>query len=160
MRKLRVLKKDATYHVVSKINRDENIFNEEEFKNLFLDVAKRAKGKYDFELRNFTVMDNHIHFLIKPLKDSNLSRIMQWILSVFAIYYNSEKKLSGHVWKSRFFSKIIDDIHQLLTTFKYISNNPVKSGMIEKSNEYKYGGLFYIKHKIFDLVSKPDLRYL
>jgi putative transposase len=157
MRQPRLLKKGATYHITSKINRDENIFEEEEFKTLFLEVVKRAKGKYDFEIRNFSVIHDHIHLLMKPLKDSNLSRIMQWILSVFAVYYNKEKDYSGHVWKSRFFSKIMDDINQLLNTFRYISDNPVKAGFVAKANGYRFGGLYQIKMRIYDLISKPLL---
>jgi REP element-mobilizing transposase RayT len=158
MRKLRQLSKDATYHVTSKINRDENIFDEEEFKILFLDVVKRAKKKYDFELKNFSIMPNHIHFLLKPLNNSSLSRIMQWILSVFAVYYNKEKEYSGHVWKGRFFSKIIEDVKQLINTFRYISDNPVKAGLVARANDYRFGGLYQIKMRLYDLISKPSLK--
>ena len=94
MRKPRILQEDATYHITAKINRGEHLFESDETKSLFIDVVKRAKMKYKFSIKNFVIMDNHIHFLIEP-KD-NLSRIMQWILSVFAVYYNKMYKLTGH----------------------------------------------------------------
>jgi putative transposase len=159
MRKNRLLKKGATYHVGAKINRDEMIFEYDEIKAMFMDVVKEAKKKYDFNLKNFTIMNNHIHFLIEPLKNANLSRIMQWILSVFAIHYNAIHKLRGHVWMNRFWSRIIEDVAQLVKVFKYINENPVKAGLAKKSEDYKYGGMYFIIRKIFDLVSKPDFKY-
>ncbi len=68
-------------------------------------------------------MDNHIHFILKPLKNESLSSIMQWVLGVFAQKYNRTFDQHGHVWYDRFKSKIIKDFRQYLHTFIYISNN-------------------------------------
>ena len=91
MRKPRILQEGATYHVTAKINRGEHIFESDEIKSLFMDIVKRAKKKYKFSIKNFVIMGNHIHFLVEP-KDC-LSKVMQWILSVFAVYYNKMHKL-------------------------------------------------------------------
>ncbi len=160
MRKPRILQIGAKYHVSSKINRGEDIFESDEIKNLFIDILKRAKKKYKFSLENFVIMKNHIHFIIKPEKDESLSRIMQWLLSVFAIYYNGIHKLEGHVWRARFWSKIIDDIKQFIDTFNYISDIPVKAGMVKKAYDYEYGGLYYILKGIFDIVDRPDFDFI
>ena len=159
MRQPRQLEKGATYHVTGKINRDESIFDEEEFKSTLLEVLKRAKKKYDFEINNFCVMHNHIHFMIKPLGESSLSRIMQWILSVFAVIYNKAKGYSGHVWKGRFFSKIIDSLAYFVNTFRYICNNPVAFGFVTNACDYKYGGLYHLKKKIYDIIKKSGNKY-
>lgn len=107
MRRPRVLQNGSKYHVSAKINRGEHVFETDEIKALFLDVVKRSKKKYKFSLKNFVIMDNHIHFIIEPLKDECLSKIMQWILSVFAMYYNKIHKLTGHVWQGRIRNAII-----------------------------------------------------
>ena len=159
MRKPRVLQIGAKYHVSAKINRGEHIFEPNEIKNLFLEIVKRAKKKYEFSLKNFVVMDNHIHFIIEPLKNESLSKIMQWILFVFAMRYNKIHNITGHVWQNRFWSKIIDGIHQLVDTFKYISKNPVKAEMVTKAEEYEYCGLHYILKGIYDIVDRPDFDY-
>ncbi len=159
MRKIRLLKNGAKYHVSSKINRSEHIFEPDDIKYLFMEIMKRSKKKYKFSLKNFAVMGNHIHFIIEPLNNESLSRIMQWILSVFAMYYNKTHKLKGHVWQGRFWSKIIDDIKQLVDTFNYICNNPVKQELVKYPEDYKFGGLYYIFRGIFDLVDRPDFKF-
>ncbi len=155
MRKTRELYPGAKYHVTAKINRGEFALKTVEVKELFLFIVKRAKKKYSFELKSFVLMDNHIHFLIKPGKNESLSKIMQWILGVFAKAFNKYFKLNGHVWSDRFKSVIIDSYEQLIATFRYIFNNPVKAGMIENPEEYIYGSLWFIRHKRFDLVEPP-----
>ena len=159
MRKSRVLQDGAKYHVSAKINRGEHIFEPEGIKSLFLEIVQRAKGIYDFSLKNFVIMDNHIHFIIEPLKNESLSKIMQWILSVFAMQYNKIHEITRHVWEGRFWSKIINSIRQLFDTFKYISENPVKAEMVKKAEEYKYCGLHYIQKGIYDIVDRPDFDY-
>jgi REP element-mobilizing transposase RayT len=67
-------------------------------KDMFLEVVKRAKRKYDFAVVNFCIMGNHVHFIIRPGAKENLSRIMQRILSVFAIRFNRQHRFIGHVW--------------------------------------------------------------
>ncbi|MBN2545912.1 MAG: hypothetical protein JXB50_08950, partial [Spirochaetes bacterium] len=97
--------------------------------------------------------------IIEPQHEESLSRIMQWILSVFSMYYNKINKIKGHTWQSGFWSKIIDDIKQLFDTFKYISENPVKANMINDAKDYKFGGLYYIIKRIYDIVEKPNFDY-
>jgi putative transposase len=160
MRKLRLLKEGAKYHVSAKINRGEHIFEPDEIKKLFMNIVKRSKKKYKFSLYNFVIMNNHIHFIIYPHNDKSLPRIMQWILSVFAKYYNKINKLKGHTWGGRYWSKIINDIKQFIDTFNYISDNPVKAQMVRDADDYKYGGLYYILKNIYDIVDRINFYYI
>ena len=157
MRKPRNLSVGAEYHVTARINRGEFALEPNEIKEMFLQTIKRAKEKYTFKLKSFVIMDNHIHFLIKPEKGENLSKIMQWILGVFAKHYNKHYNLKGHVWYDRFKSKIIESFQQLISTFEYISNNPVIAEIVENAEEYQYGALWFIRHRLFDIVEPPDL---
>jgi len=147
---------DAEYHITARANRGEFIFNSAENKDLFLSVVARAKKKYNFKLRNFVIMDNHIHFLIQPKGASGLSEIMQWILSVFAISYNKKYDLKGHVWYDRFKSVVIRSYRQLIAAFKYIVENPVKVSLVKDPEEYNFGGLWFIKNRKFELLDPPD----
>lgn len=75
------------------------------------------------------------------------------------MYYNRINKLEGHLWKGRFWSKIIDNIKHLFDTFNYISENPVKANIINKAKNYKFGGLYYMVKHIYDIVEKPEFDY-
>ncbi len=156
MRKTREIYNGAIYHVSAKANRGEFILDSPEIKEMFINILKRAKKKYSFKLKHFCIMNNHIHLLIEPAINTSLSRIMQWILSVFAVKFNKVSGYHGHVWYDRFKSKVIKRIIQYINTFNYISNNPVKAELCQNSTDYKYSGLRYILNRIFDLIDPLD----
>ncbi|MBT3273349.1 MAG: hypothetical protein HN368_09355 [Spirochaetales bacterium] len=157
MRARRSLAAGAEYHVIARANRQEFLLETEEIKDMMLLILLEAKRKYRFEMRNFCIMSNHIHLLIRPTNGENLSKIMQWVLSVFAIRFNKRFKIHGHVWYDRFKSYIISTLRQLLHTFQYIMDNPVRAGIVESPWSYRFGGIWHIQSRSYDLVEPPDL---
>ena len=103
MRKRRLLVPDSVYHVTMRANRREMILDSSGIKELYLSVLKAAKARYSMQIHNFCIMGNHVHIIIKPGHNENLSAIMQWINSFFAIRYNRVLGCCGHVWGERFF---------------------------------------------------------
>ncbi|MCK4516404.1 MAG: transposase, partial [Spirochaetaceae bacterium] len=85
MRKPRRLVDSARYHVIARANRREFILESDRIKDMFLSVITQAKRRFRFSIDTVCIMDNHIHLLLRPRNGESLSRIMQWILSVFAI---------------------------------------------------------------------------
>ncbi len=147
MRSARVIQEGATYHVVAKTNRGEFILKSDEMKEMFLRILEKAKWKYDFKLKHFCIMSNHVHLVIEPGQGTSLSKLMQWILAVFAIRFNKMHGQKGHVWYDRFKSKIIGSFRHLIHAFQYISNNPVKAGICTDAWNYAYGGLYELHKK-------------
>jgi REP element-mobilizing transposase RayT len=133
MRKARILRQGAVYHVMARTNRGEFLLNSDEMKKMFIGILEEAKKKFLFKIKHFCIMNNHIHLLIEPLKGTILSKLMQWIPSVFAIRFNKMFGLTGHVWYK---SKIIHDFKQLINTFQYISDNTVKAGICPDGRKY------------------------
>ena len=156
MRRRRVLLEGAEYHVTARINRGEKIFLAQEDRELFMDILKRAKKKFNFSLKNFCIMGNHVHLLIKPGSGESLSKIMQWLLGVFAQLWNRKHNISGHLWGDRFFSRIIMGIFDFLHVFLYINYNPVIAGMVNQPEEWMYGGLWHYKKGLTDIISLSD----
>ena len=157
MRKRRILEPGAEYHVIARANRGEFILESRKIKDLFLEILCRAKKRYKFQIRNFCIMSSHIHLIIKPGKNENLSKIIQWILSVFAVKYNKIFHIFGHVWYDRFSSFILNTFQKLAQTFIYICENPVKAGIVRKSWEYPYSGIYYLRRKMYFYVEQPDI---
>ena len=156
MRKNRQLREGAEYHVTARINRGEKIFLIREDRDLFIEVLKRAKKKFNFSLKNFCIMGNHIHLIIKPQPGVSLSKIMQWLLGVYAQLWNKKHGLSGHLWGDRFFSRIILGILDFLKVFLYIDNNPLSAGLVKSPEEWEYGGLWHHKNGLSDIIEPVD----
>lgn len=125
-------------------------------KAVFLGIIKRAKKKHAFRIDTFTVMGNHYHLIIKPINNANLSRIMQWIMGVFAMTYNRLYKMKGHLWQDRFYSRIIQSLRELIELFRYIDENPVRAGLTARPLDWPFGGLAHRLARIKDIVDPPD----
>ena len=143
MRQCRIQKDGARYHVSARVNNKEMLLESGKVKRLFEDVLCRAKTRFVFQLENFVIMGNHYHLIIKPGKNENLSRIMQWIMSVFAMSYNRLFNHCGHVWGSRFFSRVLESLEEYVKVFEYIDNNPVKASLVDLGEDWKFGGLHH-----------------
>ncbi|GAB1481190.1 hypothetical protein MASR2M78_00050 [Treponema sp.] len=159
MRKPRIIIAGAKYHVTSRVNHQEMLLHGVEAKQLFLDVVERAKKKFSFKLENFTVMDNHFHFIIKPEHNESLSKIMQWLLSVFAMKYNLIYGLTGHFWQGRFFSRVISSFRMYYEIFTYIDQNPVKASLVDNPWSWEFGGLAHRRVGLSTIVDplEPEL---
>ena len=147
--------KGALYHIMARSNRQEFIFEQNSIKELFICVLKKAKKKYRFKIIDFCIMSNHIHLVIQPHPSEDISKIMQWILSMFAVIFNKLHGYKGHVWYDRFKSLIVESLKQLEALLEYIKNNPVKAGLVKKAENYKYCGTTFIKNKVFEIVEPP-----
>ncbi len=146
MRKIREKQPGAVYHVVAKTNRSEFMLESKLVKQMFLVLLKTALKKYPCQLNHFCIMSNHVHILIEPLDGTDLSQMMQWLLSVFAIRFNRLYGLKGHVWYDRFKSTIVKSLEHFKNSYRYISENPVKAGMCTSPEEYEFSGLHWVDH--------------
>ncbi|MDL2229655.1 transposase [Treponema sp. OttesenSCG-928-L16] len=150
-----MIKHGAVYHVTARANRKEMIMYCNAMKKLFVSVLHRAKKKYHFQIINFCIMGNHIHLIIRPFEEESLSRIMQWILSVFAMAWNRAHHINGHVWGERFFSKIIESSQEFAHTFDYITQNPVRAQVVRNVWEWRYGGLWHFLTGNAEILGEP-----
>jgi putative transposase len=139
MRKPRRLVEGARYHVVARANRREFILESPAVKTMLLDIVARARERFSFSIDTLCIMDNHIHILLWPGRGESLSRIMQWVLSVFARRFNRLIGVNGHVWYDRFKSVVVRTLSQLKHACTYIAENPVRAQMINRASDYRFG---------------------
>ena len=85
---------------------------------------KRKKRKMLVEILAFCLMPNHIHLLVKQLKEGGISKLMQK-LGGYALYYNKKYERKGHLFQDKFQAIHIQNNEQLKTVFVYIHTNPV-----------------------------------
>jgi REP element-mobilizing transposase RayT len=108
MRKPRVLAAHAWYWVTTAANRHERIFLERNAVSLFNRVFREAAGLFPVEMRRLRIEADRVSFYIRPVNGFQLPEIMQWIKQTFAVRYNVMKRLDGHVWGDRYWSKVLE----------------------------------------------------
>jgi REP element-mobilizing transposase RayT len=104
----RILAALAWYWVVTAINRHEPLFLDRAAVDLFNRVLREAGKRFAIEVRHIVIQADRVSFYIKPADGFMLPVIMQWIKQTFACRYNAMKRLDGHTWGDRYWSKVID----------------------------------------------------
>lgn len=82
-------------------------------------------------------MDNHIHFIVQPLKETSLAKVFSVAHMRYAQYFNKERKVSGHLWQGRFYSCLLDEPY-LMAAMRYVERNPVRAKMVNRPWQWKW----------------------
>lgn len=78
------------------------------------------------EILAFCLMPNHVHLLLRQLKDNGISAFMRKFGAGYAAYFNKRHDRVGHLFQGRFRAVSVDSIRQLKNTFVYINVNPTE----------------------------------
>ncbi len=76
-------------------------------------------------------------------KWSSLSEFVKEIKESFSKAYNKRCNRRGYLWGDRFKSLIVEDGDALLNCLAYIDLNPIRAGIVEKPEEYRWCSLGY-----------------
>lgn len=77
------------------------------------------------EVLAFCFMPNHIHILIKQIKDGGISKFMQKVGGGYGRYFNDKYQRKGHVFQDAFVAVHIEDDRQFMAVVSYIFTNPI-----------------------------------
>ena len=153
MRQKRKLKDGAVYKCTGTINRYQNELVDEVAKTIFLDLLNDCKLLFDYELYDFSIQNNRIILVIKPIGKQELWKIMQYLLGVFGMRFNKQFGFHGHVWYDRFKSEIISSPDEVEKIQEELEEFPVENKLVKKAGDFIFGGLYYLERKINSVVS-------
>jgi len=77
------------------------------------------------EVLAFCLMPNHIHLLLKQLKEEGITKFMLKFGAGYGGYFNRKYSRKGHVFQDRFSAVHVKNDEQLKTVFVYIHTNPI-----------------------------------
>ncbi|MBR6380274.1 MAG: transposase [Lachnospiraceae bacterium] len=126
-RTARKLSNSGYYHVISRGNGKQILFEEDADRHVFLGILKKIRKEEGFDVIAYCLMENHFHLLIRA--DDGLDHIMKRINTTYAVYSNSKYDRVGHLFQDRFMSVPVESDAALLSVIRYIHNNPAKAGI-------------------------------
>ena len=129
----------------------QQIFEDSEDYEKFLQVLKDCKAISEFELYAYCLMGNHIHLLIKEKKEP-IEQIVKRIGARFVYWYNIKHQRVGHLFQDRFKSEPVETDEYFLTVIRYIHKNPIKAGICKRIREYPYSSYAEYSKDIFDII--------
>jgi len=115
-------------------------------------VAKSVRyhdGEW-FDVIAFCIMPNHVHLVITPFEkseetDYSLSEIMHNIKRNSAKQANKFLDRTGTFWQHENYDHYVRDEGELESIIKYVLNNPVKAGLVDDREKWKWS---YCKYNL------------
>lgn len=150
-RQARIKSKSGIYHTMLRGINQQQIFEEKEDYEKFIQVLSDCKAISKFKLYAYCLMGNHIHLLIKP-ENEPIEQIFKRIGGRFIYWYNVKYQRTGHLFQDRFKSEPVEDDSYFLTVLRYIHQNPVKAGICKNPENYQYSSFneYLTESKIID----------
>lgn len=137
----RIARKNMTmpfFHLMTQGINKEYIFENNSEKVEYEKLILLQKKELNVNILAYCIMDNHAHILIRVKEVENMSNFMHKINSQYATYYNKKHHRTGYVFKNRYKSQMINSLKHLYRCIDYIHDNPVKAGICETREQYKF----------------------
>jgi len=136
-RQARAKSESGIYHIMLRGINGQQIFEDEEDNQKFLDVLKDFKPISEYKIYAYCLMGNHLHLLIK-VGTEDLEKIFKRIGGRYVYWYNHKYLRRGHLFQDRYKSEPVEDDAYFLMVLRYIHQNPVLAGMCNTCGDYAY----------------------
>jgi len=128
-RPLRIEFSGAFYHVTSRGDRREDIYEDDQDRELFLDILGQVIDGANWICHGYCLMSNHYHLVIET-PDGNLSKGMRQLNGVYTQASNRRHRRSGHLFQGRYRAILVDADAYLRELTRYVVLNPVRAGIV------------------------------
>ncbi|MDR3492194.1 MAG: transposase, partial [Gammaproteobacteria bacterium] len=126
------------HHVIQRGNNRQTIFLCEEDYHYYLDRLLYASEEHECDIHAYVLMTNHVHFLVSPVKEENIGKMMQTLGRYYVRYFNYKYKRTGTLWEGRYKAALINSEQYLFTCMRYIELNPVRARIVLNPIEYSW----------------------
>ncbi len=136
-RPLRLELAGGLYHITSRGDRRENIYDNDEDRKKWLENLGNTCRRFNWRCHAYCLMDNHYHIVIETA-EANLSKGMRQLNGVYTQYYNRQHGRVGHVFQGRYKGILVERDEYLLELARYVVLNPIRANMIKNIEDWKW----------------------
>ena len=127
----------AIYHVTSRGDRREDIYDSDADRECFIKTLGDVCKRFNWVCHAYSLMSNHYHLLIET-PDANLSKGMRQLNGVYTQAYNRANGRVGHVFQGRYKAIMVEKQGYLLELARYIVLNPVRASMVRSVSQWRW----------------------
>ena len=153
------LVKDCVYHITSRSIAEFKIMNSKlefhrmmslieyyrtEDSNLPFSVKSlrqkrdRERGRRKVQIIAYCLMQTHVHFVLKELRDGGICDFVGKIKNGYAKYFNARHNRKGPLWEGPFVRVLVENDDQLMHVTRYIHLNPVTAYYVDDPAKWEF----------------------
>ncbi len=142
-------------HVFTRAIEKRKIFEKAEDFVFFKQKMIETKKEYSFKVFHYCLMQTHIHMVVEICDCDKFSQGMKTLKKAYTHKYNIAHKRFGAVWRDRYRAKLIENEFYLNACGKYVENNPVEAGMVDRAIDWPHSSSRYYELGEEDLIVDP-----
>lgn len=135
----RVVLPNYPHHIIQRGHNRQAVFATDDDYLYYLDNLKEWKKELGCKVYAYCLMTNHVHLIIDPGDNpENLALLMKRVSGRQTRYVNKIEGRRGTLWEGRYKSSPVDRDEYLLACCRYVELNPVRAGIVDDPEEYKW----------------------
>jgi len=155
---------DKVYHIYNRGNNRQKIFFRPNNYSYFLNKVRKYISP-NCEILAYCLMPNHFHFMVQAteltgqlikrkggIELSKLSEGIRMLLSSYTQAINKQEGRTGSLFTQNTKSKALNNSRgkydYAFTCFNYIHQNPIKAGLVDKMEDWKYSSFLEYQNAV------------
>jgi putative transposase len=136
-RPLRLEIAGGLYHVTSRGDRREEIYQDDDDREAWLAILAQCCERFNWRIHAWCQMSNHYHLIIETV-EGNLSAGMRQLNGVYTQAVNRRHRRVGHVFQGRYKAILVERDSYLLELSRYVVLNPVRAKMVKHTSQWPW----------------------
>jgi putative transposase len=137
-RRPRIITPGIPAHIIQRGNNRQPCFFAEDDYLFYLEWLQEYSAEAGCLVHAYVLMTNHVHLLLTPKQAASVGLLMKRLGQRYVQYVNRMYRRSGTLWEGRFRSCLTQEDPYLLLCQRYIEMNPVRAGMVQSPDEYRW----------------------
>jgi putative transposase len=133
----RVVVPGFPHHITQRGNRRQKTFFRDEDYEVYIDLVAGHCRKRGVEIWAYCLMPNHVHLVAVPETEESLRQAIAEAHRRYTRMINFREGWRGYLWQGRFSSFPMDDEY-LFRAARYIEMNPVRAGLVDMAEDYRW----------------------
>lgn len=133
----RIVIPQVAHHVTQRGNRRLPVFFSDDDRRDYLHLVASAASAAGTQCLAWCLMDNHVHLILVPRNEDGLRATLGEAHRRYTRMVNFREGWRGHLFQGRFASYPMDEAH-LMAALRYVENNPVVAGMVQRAEEWRW----------------------
>lgn len=125
------------HHIIQRGNRRQVVFFRDVDKQTYIELLKFHSKKAGMAIWAYCLMTNHVHLIAVPKTKESLAKAVGEAHRRYTSMINLRENWKGYLWQGRFISYPLDEKY-LYAAVRYVEQNPVRAGLVEKAEDYRW----------------------
>ncbi len=107
-----------------------------EAKDIFEQVFEQVRSRHTIAVAGYVLMPEHVHLLVDEPPVTPLATVLQVLKQTTSRRLKAAKE--QHFWQTRYYDFNVSSHAKYLEKLRYIHRNPVRRGLVDKPEDYRW----------------------